>query len=1167
MKQYRNVVAFFLMCGAGALLAAAGDTLTTPDGGITADFAFRPSMPPQSLKQVPVWTEIERMLDNANAIGVCPNDPTGNALPGNAQGYGARCSTIQRRRSFLPAGCTYDPSTGLPPCNDALLPRLVVHPLTYNPITGEQMRMLDPAFPGVGAFANRGPVSAGAARLPNGATPVVDFNSPLVNDGGDPGEPAGYSSAAVCGTEALVGYTETRPVCANQTGRLFDPTRTAGGQPRGFVARLRKPSIAQNYLVNSAAALAGRAQALQPSIPSDYVRDPAMAIALGKALFWDMQLGSDGVQACGSCHFNAGTDDRVRNSINPGHLAGDTQLEIFRNRHLDTDEVASDQDVNRALEGIDWPTHRLTNKGQPGEPLINPNNNTRDTNDVIGSMGVRLRRFTDIQVPGTGSFAPAANGVRALLPEVGVTLTDEIPLFRNLRRVEPRNTPTMINSSFYYDNFWDGRASHDFNGGSVFGAADPQSHVYVDSGGALQPTRQLIRFSSVASQIVGPALSDFEMSFRGRNWQKIGKKLLQGNNTAASPDVVPLANQLVAVSDSGMGPWSNQGGSRCVALGRTTAAGRPGLCVSYREMIQQAFFPGLWQNTAQHLNGTARPCTSALNGVVTPAGCDPFDGFVLAIAGGAAAPADRNQFTQMEANFSLFAGLAMQAYTDILVSDDSPFDRFLDRNPQAFVAFTQAISSCNATGNRQPCVTQVEGFNRATPVEPEDDRLRGMDLFFGTNLSTRNPTLQNARCGGCHGGGLMSNNSWMNTNRLMPMDFVREFSTPGTKLARKPMGMPRLATGFLLESLVNGNAVNAIRRDFINPRFGLDANGQSRPQGASFFDTGMYNIGVRPTDEDAMRGGLDPWGWPLSLIALQLKNLGGPTMVPGTRLPTFDPNAEASCSPRCTTGGLFARTAQDQNINPGFSGRIITPRLPSTLAPWMPPFMLGKAHPVVDEVDIGLNTVTTVPIQDGYLDVRGPFNSRARLNQQTNAAQGALAGTFPNVNRVGGMGGSKVPSLRNVELTGPYFRNGGKVTLRQVINFYAHAGDFPVTNGAEKDANIVDLDHEQPIVLSTNERIALTSFLLSLTDERVAREQAPFDRPELFIPNDGRAPDNTGGRARIAAQANAASSCGTAICYRRLAPTGAAGHANRLPSYLNVQRTLTNGVNNDHFDQ
>ena len=39
------------------------------------------------------------------------------------------------------------------------------------------------------------------------------------------------------------------------------------------------------------------------------------AIALGKALFWDRQLGSDG-QACASCHFHAGSDTRARGQLN-----------------------------------------------------------------------------------------------------------------------------------------------------------------------------------------------------------------------------------------------------------------------------------------------------------------------------------------------------------------------------------------------------------------------------------------------------------------------------------------------------------------------------------------------------------------------------------------------------------------------------------------------------------------------------------------------------------------------------------------------------------------------------------------------------------------------------------------------------------------------------------
>ena len=49
-----------------------------------------------------------------------------------------------------------------------------------------------------------------------------------------------------------------------------------------------------------------------------YVRNRDVAIVLGKALFWDMQVGSDGVQACASCHFRAGADPRSINQVNPG---------------------------------------------------------------------------------------------------------------------------------------------------------------------------------------------------------------------------------------------------------------------------------------------------------------------------------------------------------------------------------------------------------------------------------------------------------------------------------------------------------------------------------------------------------------------------------------------------------------------------------------------------------------------------------------------------------------------------------------------------------------------------------------------------------------------------------------------------------------------------------
>ena len=51
----------------------------------------------------------------------------------------------------------------------------------------------------------------------------------------------------------------------------------------------------------------------QPSNLSQYVRDQTALVVLGKALFWDMQAGSDCRLACATCHFDAGADHRVQN--------------------------------------------------------------------------------------------------------------------------------------------------------------------------------------------------------------------------------------------------------------------------------------------------------------------------------------------------------------------------------------------------------------------------------------------------------------------------------------------------------------------------------------------------------------------------------------------------------------------------------------------------------------------------------------------------------------------------------------------------------------------------------------------------------------------------------------------------------------------------------------
>ena len=81
-----------------------------------------------------------------------------------------------------------------------------------------------------------------------------------------------------------------------------------------------------------------------------------MAIALGKALFWDMQVGSDGVQACASCHFRAGADPRSRNQVSPGL------------KHMPDPDLTytTGSGPNHQLKASDFPLSRLATPGIRG---------------------------------------------------------------------------------------------------------------------------------------------------------------------------------------------------------------------------------------------------------------------------------------------------------------------------------------------------------------------------------------------------------------------------------------------------------------------------------------------------------------------------------------------------------------------------------------------------------------------------------------------------------------------------------------------------------------------------------------------------------------------------------------------------------------------------------
>jgi len=318
-----------------------------------------------------------------------------------------------------------------------------------------------------------------------------------------------------------------------------------------------------------------------------YVRDPQSLIALGKVLFWDMQAGSDGRTACATCHFHAGADHRLQNQLS-----------------------GRDAIVNRTLTAQDFPFRVFANAGNNRTAL------DRDNRQITGSMGVVSKAFVDIE-----------SGNDVDVSGVSSASTTFTPNGFHLRQVTGRNSPSVINAVFNVRNFWDGRASSVFNGASPFGGSDGGLHAVTLRAGQLQREPVRIENASLASQAVGPVLNSVEMSWAGRSWPQVGRKLLS---------LAPLSRQVVSPADSVLGDMANPDGNGLRSQW------------SYRALIQAAFHPEYHS-----------------------------------------APGSLEGFTQMENNFALFWGLAIQAYEATLIADDSRVDQALEGRTGALTPLEQ----------------------------------------------------------------------------------------------------------------------------------------------------------------------------------------------------------------------------------------------------------------------------------------------------------------------------------------------------------------------------------------------------------------------------------------------------------------------------------------------
>ncbi|MEH2294891.1 cytochrome-c peroxidase [Nostoc sp.] len=615
----------------------------------------------------------------------------------------------------------------------------------------------------------------------------------------------------------------------------------------------------------------------EPDNLGDFVKDKVAAIKLGKTLFWDIQVGSDGLTSCASCHFHAGADNRSKNQINPG---------LFRVNADGTPNPDTAFNVggapNYQLKPEDFPFHKLASDSKTV---------VSDRNDVSSSQGAFNAKFIGV-TPGS--------------PQDQVK-TEPDPVFNvggtNVRRVQGRNTPTVINAAFNFRNFWDGKAQNIFNGVNPFGLRDPNASVVkANNPNQLEFVKISLNNSSLASQALGPPLSSTELSADGRTFQEIGGKFGQTNKRKSltglpEDDLMlgPLLSSIQEIDDnlSQIDDISSISGllqnvlsitgtklPRVLAqklstlrplgkqvvhpqdsvLGANSRSPKTGLKdKTYEQLVQDAFKPEWWKSN-RLIQVDAQGRRSFVNKVDNSS--------------------QTNEYTLLEYNFSLFFGLAVQLYEATLIANDTPYDRFLEGNTSALTVQQQ----------------------------------QGKKLFEGKG------------CIGCHSGLELTSAS------------VSSVAQNG-RIKRSPFGT-------------------------------------KSPE-----DTGFFNIGVRPATDDRGLGGNDSLGNPLS----------------------------------------EARLAQQ-----------------------------GKFRNL-----LGVDPPTLTP----------PLN----------VSESVVAdGVF------------KAPGLRNVELTAPYFHNGGQGTLEQVVDFYSRGGDFgglPILN------------------LSPEEKQQLVAFLKGLTDERVVHEKAPFDHPQLFVPN------------------------------------------------------------------
>jgi cytochrome c peroxidase len=346
-----------------------------------------------------------------------------------------------------------------------------------------------------------------------------------------------------------------------------------------------------------------------------------------------------------------------------------------------------DGGANGQLSLADFPTHKLADPDNAASQVLS------DTANVVASQSIASTAFVKV-VPG--------NAV-----ELGTPTPDKVFSVggNNVRQVTPRNAPTVINATFNHREQWDGKARNTFNGVNPIGERSGATVLEATTPDSIAATKIALSDAPLASQAVGPMTNAGIMSFKGRTWKDIAIKLTS---------LRPLGEQAVSPSDSVLGPFADPSGK--------------GLNVSYADLIERAFAPKWWSS----------------NLVIKDPGANQT--FVPRPAG--ALPA--NEISLLQANFSLFWGLAVDLYESSLVSDQTPVDQFLAGDQGALTKQEQdGMGIFTGKGQCSNCHSGAELTSDASSNVKANPLTDGVDTGF-ENIGVR-PNSEDIGLGGDDG--------------------------------------------------------------------------------------------------------------------------------------------------------------------------------------------------------------------------------------------------------------------------------------------------------------------------------------------------------------------------------------------------------------------------------